>query len=93
MKNEKLYKEFGYQTFENYCEKELGISIQQGRKYANIGEKFQKGKSTFPFERLGTEKLYLLAKLDEIQRDEITEFVTSVLHFAVECKVNPPVFQ
>ena len=75
MKNEKLYKEFGYQTFENYCEKELGISIQQGRKYANIGEKFQKGKSTFPFERLGTEKLYLLAKLDEIQRDEITEKV------------------
>ena len=54
---------------------------------------FQNGKSTSHFERLGAEKLYLLAKLDEIQRDEITEFVTSMLHFAVECKVNPPVFQ
>ena len=65
---------------------------------------FQNGKSTCHFERvnlenvppvgqIGIKKLSLLAKLDEIQRDEITEFVTSVLHFAVECKANPPVFQ
>ena len=75
MKNEKLYKEFGYQTFEDYCEKELGISRRQGQKYATIGESFQNGKSTSHFERLGAEKLYLLAKLDDIQRDEITEKV------------------
>lgn len=75
MKNEKLYKEFGYQTFEDYCEKELGLKRLQGRKYATIGEKFQNGQSTNHFERLGAEKLYLLAKLDDIQRDEITKKV------------------
>lgn len=77
MSSEKLYKELGYQNFAEYCENEVGITRQQGQKYSKIGEGFlnENGKSTFHFENLGTEKLYLLAKLDEPEREEIQQNV------------------
>ena len=77
MRDRKLYKELGCQNFADYCEQELGISRFQGRKYADIGTllKDENGKSTCHFEALGTEKLYLLAKLDEPTRQEITQTV------------------
>lgn len=77
MSNKKLYKELGYQTFEDYSKTELGITKQQGHKYLKIGKEFsdEKVKSTLLFENLGTEKLYLLAKLDEPEREEIQQNV------------------
>ena len=77
MSSEKLYKELGYQNFADYCENEVGITKMQGTKYARIGESFigEKVKSTLPFEALGTEKLYLLARLDEPEREEIQQTV------------------
>lgn len=77
MSNKKLYKELGYQTFEDYSKTELGITKQQGHKYLKIGKEFsdEKVKSTLLFENLGTEKLYLLAKLDEPDREEIQQIV------------------
>lgn len=77
MSNKKLYKELGYQTFEDYSKTELGITKQQGHKYLKIGKEFsdEKVKSTLLFENLGTEKLYLLAKLDEPEREEIQQIV------------------
>ena len=77
MSSEKLYKELGYQSFAEYCENEVGITEQQGRKYSKIGSSFsaENRKSTFGFENLGTEKLYLLAKLDEPEREEIQQIV------------------
>ena len=77
MSNRKLYKELGYQTFEDYSKTELGITKQQGHKYLKIGKEFssEKVKSTLLFENLGTEKLYLLAKLDEPEREEIQQNV------------------
>jgi hypothetical protein len=77
MSSEKLYKELGYQNFADYCEGEVGITKMQGTKYARIGESFigEKVKSTLPFESLGTEKLYLLARLDEPEREEIQQTV------------------
>ena len=75
MSNEKLYKELGYQNFAEYCESEVGIHRHQGMKYANIGKSFQNVESTQHFENLGTEKLYLLAKLDEPEREEIQQIV------------------
>ena len=49
----------------------------QGFKYAKIGESIisQNVSSTIHFENLGTEKLYLLAKLDEPEREEIQQNV------------------
>ena len=77
MSSEKLYKELGYPNFGDYCENEVGITRQQGQKYSKIGGGFsnENGKSTFHFETLGTEKLYLLAKLDEPEREEIQQTV------------------
>ena len=77
MSSEKLYKELGYQNFADYCEKETGIHRDQGRKYAKIGEEFldKNAESTLHFEALGTEKLYLLARLDEPEREEIQQTV------------------
>lgn len=77
MSSEKLYKELGYQNFAEYCESEVGIKRTQGFKYATIGESFTKQnvQSTEHFESLGTEKLYLLAKLDEPEREEIQQNV------------------
>ena len=77
MSSEKLYKELGYQNFAEYCESEVGIKRVQGTKYARIGESFSSKnvQSTVHFENLGTEKLYLLAKLDEPEREEIQQNV------------------
>lgn len=77
MSSEKLYKELGYQNFAEYCESEVGIKRNQGFKYAKIGESIisQNVSSTIHFENLGTEKLYLLAKLDEPEREEIQQNV------------------
>ena len=77
VRNGKLYKELGYQNFDTYCKSEVGLTPQQGRKYAAIAELDQgvNGKSTFAFETIGTEKLYLLARLDEPQREQIQQTV------------------
>lgn len=72
MRDGKLYKELGYQNFEEYCENEVGIKRNQAMKYAKIAE-IENAQSTVHFEKIGTEKLYLLAKLDEPQREEIQQ--------------------
>ncbi len=72
MRDGKLYKELGYQNFAEYSENEIGITYRQAMKYAEIGS-LENMKSTSHFEQIGTEKLYLLAKLDEPQREEIQQ--------------------
>lgn len=71
MRDSKLYKELGYQNFEEYCEQETGFSREQGRKYIKIYEKF--GENANPGWQIGTSKLYLLSTLSEEERTEITE--------------------
>lgn len=71
MKERKLYKEIGYSTFEDYCEQEIGITRRQGQKYAAVAS--LDGKSTSDFKKIGIEKLYLLTKIDEEQREQITD--------------------
>ena len=76
MCSKKLYKEFGYQTFYDYCDKEIGLKPTQSKKWAKIGEGFKEnGQSTVHFGNLGTEKLYLLAKLDEPERETVQQAV------------------
>lgn len=74
MRDGKLYKELGYQNFADFCENEVGIHRNQAMKYASIAE-IENAQLTGHFEKIGTEKLYLLAKLDEPTRQEITEAV------------------
>ncbi len=69
MRDGKLYKELGYQNFSDYCEEEVGIKRHQAMKYAAIAEL----KNVESTQHFGTEKLYLLTKLDEPQREEIQQ--------------------
>ena len=71
MRDNKLYKELNYQNFEEYCEKEIGIKRHQAMKYAKIAEM----ENVDSNQHLGVTKLYLLAKLDEPQREEIQQKV------------------
>ncbi|MDE6035717.1 MAG: hypothetical protein K2G36_07400 [Ruminococcus sp.] len=72
MHDGKLYKELGYQNFEEYCEKEVGLKRRQTYKFISIADNLSENfvQSTA---QIGTEKLSLLAKLDEPQRDEIVQ--------------------
>ena len=72
MRDNKLYKELGYQNFEEYCEKEVGIKRRQAYNYISVAENLPEDfvQSTA---QIGREKLFLLAKLDEPQREEIQQ--------------------
>lgn len=71
MRDGKLYKELGYQNFEEYCEKETGIKYRQAFNFIKIVEAY--GENLQPVAGLGTTKLALLASLSEEERKEITE--------------------
>lgn len=74
MRDGKLYKELGYQNFEEYCEKETPFSRRQAYKYITIME-------TLPPDfvnsgsQIGVQKMYLLTALTDDQREQLTENV------------------
>ena len=74
MRDDKLYKELGYQNFEEYCVKEVGFSARNARNYIAIIENVsdEKRKSISAF---GMTKLSLLASLSESQQEELQEKV------------------
>lgn len=72
MRDGKLYKELGYQNFEEYCEKETGIKHSQAYKFISIAEKLP-DDFFHPGGKIGVSKLYLLSTLSEEERTEITE--------------------
>lgn len=69
MHDQKLYRELGYSSFEDYTEKEVGISRFMAYKYAAIADV----KNVESIQQIGVTKLSLLAKLDEPQREEIRQ--------------------
>lgn len=72
MRDSKLYKELGYQNFEDYCEQEVGIKHSQAYRFISVAEKFD--VNSFPsMGKIGMTKLSLLAELDEPTRAEIIE--------------------
>jgi len=71
MHDQKLYRELGYSSFEDYTEKEVGIRKVQAYKYIAIGN----AENVHSSEHLGVTKLALLAKLDEPQREELQQTV------------------
>lgn len=74
MRDGKLYKELGYQNFEEYCEKALEIKQAQAYKYISITERLD--ENLYSSRRnLGINKLYLLSTLSENDRQELTERV------------------
>ena len=72
MRDNKLYKELGYQNFEEYCENETEISRRSAYKYISIIENLPENFVS-PGAQIGVSKLYLLSTLSEEERTEITE--------------------
>ena len=72
MRDDKLYKELGYQNFEDYCESEVGFGREQGRKYISIIENVKNANSSWHF---GVTKLALLATLSEPEQDQLQQTV------------------
>ena len=72
MRDEKLYKELGYQNFEDYCENEVGFSSMQAHNYISIIENVKNVNSSLHF---GVTKLALLSSLSESQQEEIQQNV------------------
>lgn len=71
VRDSELFRELGYSNFEDYCNNEVEITYRQAKKYVAIASGFE--GSQLP--SLGTEKLYLLAKLDEPTREAVTETI------------------
>ena len=72
MRDNKLYKELNYSNFEEYCEKEVGLTRQHVYRYLSIAENLSEDFVTSMLQ-IGTTKLSLLAKLDETEREQIQQ--------------------
>ena len=86
MRDEKLYKELGYDTFEDYCKNGVGFSRMHIHRLISISENVKNVTSML---HLGTTKLALLSSLSESQQAEIQQTVnledTSVRELKAEC--------
>lgn len=74
MRDSKLYKALGYDTFEAYTKDKLGIERTTAYYYITIAENLSQnfvGSS----QQIGIKKLYLLAKAPEEVREELTQTV------------------
>lgn len=72
MRDEKLYKELGYKSFEEYCKTETGFERSMVYKCINIVERMPE-KFVESIQQIGVAKLSLLSTLTDEQRDKITE--------------------
>lgn len=72
MRDDKLYKELGYDNFGDYCEAETGMKRRSVYGYISVVENLPSDfvQSTA---QIGKEKLYLLSTVEESQRTEIVE--------------------
>ena len=72
MRDDKLYKEFGYQNFETYCENEVGMKRSNAYNYISIVEKINP-ENVQSIGQIGMTKLSLLATISEPEQAEIAE--------------------
>ena len=74
MRDSKLYKEFGYSNFEDYCENEVGMKRRNAYNYIAVVEKIRL-ENVQPVAQIGIKKLSLLATISEEQQAEISQRV------------------
>lgn len=72
MRDDRLYKELGYQNFEDYCENEVGFSYRHSHRLITIIENV---KNLTTLSGLGSSKLSLLATLSEPEQEQIQQTV------------------
>lgn len=71
MRDGKLYKELGYQNFEDYCGTEFNMTAGNARRYISIIENIPE-KNRAPVHGFGMKKLYLLSTLSESEQEKIS---------------------
>lgn len=74
MRDGKLYKELGYQNFEDYCENGAGIVRRHAYRFISILENLPADFVT-SMSQIGMTKLSLLTALTDEQREEIAQTV------------------
>ncbi len=72
MRDDKLYKELGYQSFEAYCETEVGIKRRNAYNYISIVEKINP-ENVQSIAQIGITKLALLATVSGPEQAEIAD--------------------
>ena len=72
MRDGKLYKELGYQNFEEYSEIEIGMTKRNANRYVAIADMYAESGTALS-QNLGMTKLTLLSTLSESDREEIIE--------------------
>ena len=71
MRDGKLYKELGYQNFEEYCGAEFNMSRRNAYYYISIIENMNE-KNVKTFSQMGKSKLFLLSTLTESEQEKLT---------------------
>ena len=72
VRDERLFTEMGYENFEEYCEKKMGIGKRHGYNFIQIYEKFGEEKLG-QLQQLGITKLLEIAKLDDEDADDLMQ--------------------
>lgn len=72
VRDERLFTEMGYENFEEYCEKKIGIGKRHGYNFIQIYEKFGEDKLG-QLQQLGITKLLEIAKLDDEDADDLMQ--------------------
>lgn len=72
MRDAKLYLELGYETFDSYCEEEVGIKARQAYTYISTFERLG-GQLIAENAGLGITKLNLLCEFNPVDRAEILD--------------------
>lgn len=70
VRDERLFTEMGYENFEEYCEKKIGIGKRHGYNFIQIYEKFGEEKLQ-QLQGLGITKLLEIAKLDDEDAEDL----------------------
>lgn len=72
MKERQLYRELGYDTFEEYCEQKYKLKRSQAAKYISV---YQNLDESYILENQGAgiQKLYMLSQISEEDRESISE--------------------
>jgi len=74
MRDSKLYKALGYDTFEAYTEEKLGMKRRQAYNYIQIADQLTED-FVQPVAQIGMRKLLMLTTLTDDQREELTQTV------------------
>ena len=69
MRDEKLYKDLGFESFDSYCEEKVGLKARQAYTYISTYERLGAGTIKENAE-LGITKLSLLSSMNPVDRAE-----------------------